>query len=223
MSLISNEEQLRMKRCIQELQEYTFISGKSAELRRHPQEKEMYKFLMNHLDDANYILGMSGYCLKVSPEHSLIRLAKDDDIINEPGFRSLNRMKFSTDEIKLICTLWDLYRKGSLVSADVQVTMSDIVDAMKINGIQIGHRVLELGMEKLKHYRMIYYTNPAKYTGDRENLPIWIFPAVIFGLPFEQIEKMEADLREAWELNSVKVPYSAYADDEGEEDMFEEE
>lgn len=221
MSLDSHEEQLKMKRCLQELMEYTFISGKSAEIRRHPQEAEMYRFLSGHIDDANNILEQIGYCLRISHEHSLIRIAKDSEIIGETGFKKLNREKFSTDEIKLIYALWDLYRKGSLVHMDVQVTMSDIVDAMKINNIQIGSRALETGMTKLKHYRMIYFTDPTKFTGDRESLPVWIFPAVVFALPLEQIEAVAAEMKEAWEAGPARGE-KADEEDDAEDEIFQE-
>ena len=221
MSIETAEDELKMKRCIAELLDRTFILGANASGKK-AQLAEMYRFITGgHLADINERLEPVGFGVLLDAEREVLKLRREPSVLEVEGFKKLNKVKFSPDEMRLIFTLWDLYGKKSLADLNVVVTFGDIVDCMSMNNLGIAPSIRESAMRKLKAYNLIYYSG--SYTGDKENMPVWIFPSIQLGLPSSLLEKYENDFREANDIGPGREEdEAAEEEDSSFEDVFEE-
>lgn len=202
---MKDDEALLFKRCIRRLLDTTFIIEE--------RDEKLYQYLSaesNHYDVSAFLRTI-GYDVIVEDKLKVAMLIQNETDIDTVGLKRSNLVSFDSKQIQMLLTLWLLYLEKVGFSEEIYVTLGDIVDKLKVYGMEPAPSEFRAALKIFKRFSLISYDE----NETDENGKVRLYPSLQFCMDIAQLKQV---MREY-------LPQGKFEDDtsEDEEDFRDEE
>jgi len=202
---LKDEDELLFKRSIRKLLDTTFII--------EDKDEKLYQYISiesNHYDISSY-LRLIGYDVIVEDKLKIAMLIQSEDDIETVGLRKSNLVRFDQKQIQILLVLWLLYLERVGFSEGVFATFGDIIDKLKVYGIETTPGEFKSAFKIFKRFSLISFSE----NDTSEDSKVKLYPSLTFCMDISQLKQVMADY-----LPEGKIDLK---DEETEESDLEEE
>lgn len=178
-----DEESTLFKRCVRKLLDTTFIV--------EDKDEKLYQYLSiesNHYDISAY-LRMIGYDVIVEDKLKVAMLIQNEGDLDTVGLKRSNLVSFDTRQLQMLLVLWLLYLEKVGFSEAIYITVGDMIDKLKIYGIDITPSEFKTAFRVFKRFSLISYDE--NETG--EDSKVRLYPSLQFCMDIEQLKQVMAE------------------------------
>jgi len=177
---LKDEEAVLFKRCIRRLLDSTFII--------EDKDEKLYQYISiesNHYDLSAY-LRIIGYDVIVEEKLKVAMLIQNEDDLDTVGIKRSNLVRFDGKQIQMLLVLWLLYLEKMGFSEEVYATVGDIVDKLKVYGIEVIPSEFKAAFKIFKRFSLINYSESEM----EENSPVKLYPSLQFCMDIGQLKQV---------------------------------
>lgn len=182
---VKEENNILFKRCIRKLLDSTFIVG--------DKDEKLYAFISresNRQDISDY-LRMIGFDVLVDTNVRIAMLKLYEADEEAVGLKRANVVSFTTEQYHLLLVLWEVYLENLGYSDENVVMRGDLIDKIKVYGVDLDKTKLSAAMKIFKKYNLIDYD----VKEESEDVIITLYPSLQFGWDIAQFQTVTAEYR----------------------------
>ena len=183
MGKLKDEDAVLFKRCIRKLLDTTFII--------EDRDEKLYQFISiesNHYDISAY-LRIIGYDVIVEEKLKVVMLIQNEEDIDTVGIKRSNLLSFDNKQIQMLLVLWLVYLEKVGFSEEVYATVGDIIDKLKIYGIEVIPSEFKGAFKVFKRFSLINFSEAEM----EETSPVKLYPSLQFCMNIGQIKQVMAE------------------------------
>jgi hypothetical protein len=180
---LKDDEALLFKRCIRKLLDATFIV--------EDRDEKLYQYISiesNHYDISSY-LRIMGYDVIVEDKLKVAMLIQNEDDEDTVGIKRSNLLRFDNRQVQILMILWLLYLERVGFSEGVYVTTGDIVDKLKIYGVEVKPTEFKDTLKLFKKFSLIGF-NENETTEDSK---VKLYSSLQFCMDIAQLKQVMAE------------------------------
>lgn len=177
---MKDDEALLFKRCIRRLLDTTFIIEE--------RDEKLYQYLSaesNHYDVSAFLRTI-GYDVIVEDKLKVAMLIQNETDIDTVGLKRSNLVSFDSKQIQMLLTLWLLYLEKVGFSEEIYVTLGDIVDKLKVYGMEPAPSEFRAALKIFKRFSLISYDE----NETDENSKVKLYPSLQFCMDIAQLKQV---------------------------------
>lgn len=177
---MQDEEALLFKRSIRKLLDGTFILEE--------RDEKLYQYVSNpsnHYDISAY-LRMIGYDLLVEDKLKVAMLVQNETDLETVGVRRANLVNFDGKQTQMLLVLWLLYLEKVGFSEAIYVTVGEIVDKLKVYGVDLRPSEFKMAFRIFKRFSLISYDE----NENGEDSKVRLYPSLQFCMDLEQLKQV---------------------------------
>jgi len=195
---MKEDEALLFKRCIRKLLDTTFIIEE--------RDEKLYQYIStesNHYDVSAFLRTI-GYDVIVEDKLKVAMLIQNETDIDTVGIKRSNLVNFDARQIQMLLVLWLLYLERVGFSEEIYVTLGDIIDKLKVYGMDLNPSEFKAALRIFKRFSLISYNE----NESEENSKVKLYPSLQFCMDIEQLRQVMAEY-----LPEDKFDLGLYEDD----------
>lgn len=209
LAKLKDEEALLFKRCIRRLLDTTFII--------EDKDERLYQFIAiesNHYDVSAY-LRVIGYDVIVEDKLKVAMLIQNEDDLDTVGLKRSNLFGFDGKQIQMLLVLWLLYLEKVGFSEEIYATVGDIIDKLKVYGIDIVPAEFKAAFKLFKRFSLINFSDAET----AEDSPVKLYPSLQFCMDIGQLKQVMAEYLPADQFESAEEAEDTLYDQTEEEEI----
>lgn len=180
---LKDDEELLFKRSIRKLLDTTFII--------EDKDEKLYQYISiesNHYDISSY-LRLIGYDVIVEDKLKIAMLIQSEDDLETTGLRKSNLVRFDQKQVQVLMALWLLYLERVGFSEGVFATVGDIIDKLKVYGIELTPGELKNAFRIFKRFSLIGFSD----NDTSEDSKVKLYPSLTFCMDISQLKQVLAE------------------------------
>lgn len=174
------EEAILFKRCVRKLLDTTFIIDEKDE--------KLYQYLRkesNHYDMSAFLRTI-GYDVIVEEKLGVAMLIQNEADLETVGIRRSNLVGFDRNQRHVLLVLWQLYLERVGFSEEIYVTVGDVVDKLKVYGVNVSPGEFKDALKLFKRFSLIAWNE----NDTDENSKIKLYHSLQFCMDTEQLKQV---------------------------------
>lgn len=202
---LKDDEALLFKKCVRRLLDCTFIV--------EDRDEKLYQYLAiesNHYDVSSY-LRVIGYDVIVEDKLKVAMLVQSEEDVDTVGLKISNLMRFDNKQINMLLVLWMMYLEKVGFAEEVYATVGDIIDKLKVYGIELTPSEFRAAFRTFKRFCLINYNE----NEIDEVSKVKLYPSLQFCMDIGQLKQVMSEY----------LPEDMFdiAEEEEMEELFDEE
>lgn len=180
---LKDEEAVLFKRCIRKLLDVTFII--------EDRDEKLYQYISaesNHYNVSAYLRAI-GYDVIVEEKLKVAMLIQNEGDIDTVGIKKINHISFDNKQVQMLLVLWLLYLEKVGFSEEVYATVGDIIDKLKVYGIEVIPAEFKNAFKIFKRFSLINYSENEM----EENSKVKLYPSLQFCMDIRQLKQVMAE------------------------------
>lgn len=180
---LKEDEALLFKRCVRRLLDTTFIL--------EDRDEKLYQYISiesNHYDISLY-LRIMGYDVIVEDKLKVAMLVQNEEDEETVGIKRSNLVRFDNKQIQILMVFWLLYLERVGFSEAVYVTTGDIIDKLKVYGIEVKPAEFKNTLKMFKKFSLIS-CNENELAEDSK---VKLYPSLQFCMDIGQLKQVMSE------------------------------
>lgn len=212
LSCLKDEEAVLFKKCVRRLLDTTFII--------EDRDEKLYQYISiesNQYDISAY-LRVIGYDIIVEDRQKVAMLIQNELDNDTVGIKRSNLVSFDSKQIQVLLILWLLYLEKVGFTEEIYVTIGDIIDKLKLYGIELVPTEFKNALKIFKRFSLIFYNeNEAA-----ENSKVKLYPSIQFCMDIKQIKQVMSEYLPKDKFD-MQIDEGGVFDIKAGEELFDEE
>lgn len=180
---MKEEEATLFKRCIRKLLDTTFIIEE--------RDEKLYQYISieSNQYDISAFLRMIGYDVIVEDKLRVAMLVQNETDLDTVGIKRSNLVRFDQTQVQMLLVLWLLYLEKVGFSEEIYVTVGDIIDKLKVYGVNLSPAEFKAAFKVFKRFSLISFDE----NDSEEDSKVKLYPSLQFCMDIGQLKKVMAE------------------------------